>query len=324
MLYRNTRGIGLCEAFCEFDTGHDTSPRFHGLPQECPERDARVCPPVGNLPYLAPDLSANMYGGRIALAKTAAILGRTKEAAAWDVKAVMIRSAILKHTFDSESMCFYDLDSQGNFVRVRGDAMIRVLGEHVVDQVLFEKIYAWQIKNPNAFWTPYPLPSIAADDPAFVHELSPNSWGGAAQALTALRAPRWFEYYGKFADLQHVMLQWVNALTQAHAAGQFWFQQLNPWTGEFSPSKPSYSPSMLVMIDFVTRLYGVRRQGNSLIWGCDLPINASSSRFVYEDNHGRFEILSEGNQRVLTINGKQIYHSAGTFQLVTDNRTSVN
>ena len=30
--YRNTRGTGLCEGFCTFDTGHDNSPRWKGMP----------------------------------------------------------------------------------------------------------------------------------------------------------------------------------------------------------------------------------------------------------------------------------------------------
>jgi len=56
--------------FCEYDSGHDNGPRFaHGLPKECPDGDARRCPDFPGLPFLAPDLSATVYGGRIALGK---------------------------------------------------------------------------------------------------------------------------------------------------------------------------------------------------------------------------------------------------------------
>ena len=109
---------------------------------------------------------------------------------------------------------------------------------------MFERIYSRHIKNPEAFWTPYPLPSIAANDPAFVKKLPKNSWGGASQALTALRAPRWFEHYGKSEDLKHLMTRWVEAIV---AAPEF-MQQMNPWTGEFSTSE-GYSPAMCVFID---------------------------------------------------------------------------
>lgn len=249
MRYRNTRGTGLCEAFCEYDTGHDNSPRFQGLPTQCPENDARICPVTGKLPYLAPDLSASVYGGRVALSKIAEELGLTGEADMWRERAETIRLAILKHCFNAEDECFYDVDSDGNFVQVRGDALTRVLGEHVVDQPLFERIYARHIRNEEAFWTPYPLPSIAANDPQFVRDLPLNSWGGASQALTALRAPRWFTHYGKSDDLRHLMRRWVEALVR----NDKFQQQMNPWTGEFSTSR-NYSPAMCVLLDFTHRL----------------------------------------------------------------------
>ena len=69
--YRNTRATGLCELFCEYDTGHDRSPRLSGLPHACPDGEARNLPAGNELPWLAPDLSATVYGGRIALARAA-------------------------------------------------------------------------------------------------------------------------------------------------------------------------------------------------------------------------------------------------------------
>ncbi len=246
---RNTRETGLCEAFCEYDTGHDNSPRFHGIPKKCPQDDASRCADVAGLPYLAPDLSASVYGGRIALAKMADHLGMASEAEMWREKAEDLRLRIIAHCYDPEDQCFYDVDTDNQFIKVRGDVLTRVLGEHVVDQPMFEEIYTRHIRNPESFWTPYPLPSIAVDDPAFVTELPHNSWGGASQALTALRTPRWFDHYGKSDDLHHLMERWIEAILRAPS----FMQQMNPWTGEFSTSS-GYSPAMCVFIDFTERL----------------------------------------------------------------------
>ncbi|MDT8389898.1 MAG: alpha-L-rhamnosidase [Lentisphaeria bacterium] len=248
---RNTRGTGLCELFCQYDSGHDGSPRHAGLPWECPDDDAAKCPDAGKLPYLAPDLSASVYGGRMALANMAECLGKSDEAAMWQEKAETIRQLIITYCYDPDDECFYDVDADGNFVRVRGDVLTRVFSEHVVDQALFDRIYERHIKNTEAFWTPYPLPSIAADDPAFVKPIPINSWGGASQALTALRTPRWFDHYSKSADHQHLMTQWVKAIM----ACPHFMQQIDPWTGVFTESKTKdYSPAMCVFIDFVDRL----------------------------------------------------------------------
>lgn len=247
--HRDTRGTGLCEAFCEFDTGHDNSPRFKGLPRKCPDDNASICPEAGKLPYLAPDLSASVFGGRRALSAMAERLGRSKEAQIWLEKAEHLQHLIIRYCYDPEDECFYDVDSDGAFVKIRGDALTRVLGEHVPDQPMFERIYERYIRNPKEFWPPYPLPSISVSDPDFAGDFPKNSWGGASQALTALRAPRWFEYYGKIEDLNFLMMRWVEAILAAPG----FMQQMNPWTGEFSTSI-DYSPAMCVFIDFVDRL----------------------------------------------------------------------
>lgn len=255
--YRDTRKTGLVEGFCTYDTGHDNSPRWKGIPNRCPDADARKCPDLPSMPRLCPDLSATVYGARIALAHMATALGRGDEAARWQADAETIRNLIIEKLYDPKDAAFYDLDAQNKFVRVRGDVISRVLGEHVLsladsrDKSIFDAVWTRQIHNPKAFWAPYPLPSIAMDDPAFVRPIPRNSWGGATQALTALRAPRWMPYYGKQAELDHMMQQWCEAISR-HTEFR---QQMDPLTGDFTQKDPSgYSPAALVYLDYIRRL----------------------------------------------------------------------
>ncbi len=311
--FRNTRKTGLCEAFCEYDTGHDNSPRWENLPKKCPEDNARLCPDAGTLPYLAPDLSATVYGGRLALAKMANVLGKP-DAEKWLQKAEETRRALLALCFDPETLCFYDLDINNQFIRVRGDALTRVLCEHVVDQNLFELIYTQQIKNPRSFWTPYPLPSIAVDDPKFVRDIPRNSWGGASQALTALRAPRWFDHYGKSTDLVYMMGKWLQALVKSDG----FRQQINPWTGEFTQAGNDYSPAMLVMLDYTQRLHGVRQSNDLLEWTCLLPEMASRSEFSLLTKMAKLELNIDQNAAHLLIAGQEIARVEGICRVITN------
>jgi len=310
--YRDTLGTGLCEAFCEYDTGHDNSPRFHGLPLEGRDGDARWCPAAGRLPYVAPDLSATVFGGRLALAEMARALGREEEAAGWTVQARQTRQLLLKVCYDLESACFYDRNRDGELVKIRGDALTRVLSEHVVDTGLFERIYRQQIRHADRFWTPFPLPSIAADDPAFVRELSPNSWGGASQALTALRAPRWFGHYGRRADLTHLMRQWIAALV----ADDGFRQQMNPWTGKFTPGPATYSPAMLVLIDFVRRLCGPETTPVGIAWNCTRLPDMGTARLQVGD----MAIHYETDRAVLSMGDNQVAEVCGQCRVLTDAR----
>ena len=253
--YRDTRKTGLVEGFCTYDTGHDNSPRWAGIPNRCPDADARKVPPIPSMPRLCPDLSATVYGGRIALGKMAIALGKSDEAARWHADAEHLRLLIIDRLYDPKDAAFYDLDAQNKFVRVRSDLTSRVFGEHVLhpvkDKAIVDAIWQRQLHNPKAFWAPYPLTSITQDDPTFVRPIPRNSWGAASQALTALRTPRWIAHYGKRAELTHLMQQWCEAIMR-HSEFR---QQMDPTTGDFTQADPGgYSPAALTFLDFTVRL----------------------------------------------------------------------
>ncbi len=137
--YRDTRKTGLVEGFCTYDTGHDNSPRWDGIPNRCPDGDARKCPPIATMPRLCPDLSATVFGARMALAHMATALGKGDDASRWHDDAETIRQLIIEKLYDPKDACFYDLDAQDNFVRVRSDVNSRVLGEHVLQALRRER-----------------------------------------------------------------------------------------------------------------------------------------------------------------------------------------
>ena len=267
-----------------------------------------------SLPRLCPDLSATVYGGRVALAAMAQALGKNSEADRWLEDAAAIRSAFLRQLYDAAEAAFFDLDAQNHFVRIRGDLISRVLGEHVVDAKLFDTIYRRQIHNPNCFWAPYPLPSIALDDPSFVRPIPPNSWGGASQALTALRAPRWIEHYDKPVDPGHLMQQWVTALL---CTADF-RQQLDPLNGNFSDGAPGYSPAALVLLDFTWRLAGVRHVDGNLEWNVRSPLTGARSNFRLRVTPLlTAEMRYESGCAELRLNNQSLCRVRGVVRLIT-------
>lgn len=186
-------------------------------------------------------------------------------------------------------------------------------GEHVPDRALFDELYRRHLRNPQEFWAAYPFPSVALDDAAFDRTLPHNSWGGASQALTALRAPRWMDFYGKHADLTHLMNRWVQALC---AAPEF-MQQLNPFTGEMSTSR-QYSPAMLVLLDFVARLHGVRRDGEDLSWACQAPDGATRAEYMLPTPRGPARLTHTRAGATLELAGRRVLGVHGRARVVTD------
>ena len=315
--HRNTRGTGLTEGFCTYDTGHDNSPRWAGIPAQCPNKDAKLFPSGYNLPWLCPDLSATTYGARKALADMAKALGKTTEADRWTESAEQMRALILSKLYVPEDAAFYDLDANNKFVKVRGDVLTRMCGEHVVDQKTFDDLWTRQISKPTAFWAPYPLPSIALDDPKFVRPIPRNSWGGASQALTALRAPRWMEHYGRPAEFGQMMDAWGRALV---ADGTF-RQQMDPLTGVFNAEDPAgYSPAALVLMDYTWRLAGIDETPDHLNWNIR-PWHpaAQGAVFAMTTDAGKAAELRYGKGgATLTVSGKAIATVGGTGRITTD------
>jgi hypothetical protein len=192
-----------------------------------------------------------------------------------------------------------------------------VCGEHVVDQQIFETLWQRQLHNPQAFWAPLPLPSVALDDPAFVRPIPRNSWGGAAQALTALRTGRWFDHYGKSAAHAQLMHAWCEALMED---GTF-RQQADPLNGRFSASGPSgYSPAALVMVDFTWRLAGVCEAEGQLHWNVR-PGHAASqgAQFTLRtDAKHRAQMVYDQQGADLHLDGKRLGRiEGGSGRLVT-------
>jgi len=317
MRYRNTRGTGLVEGFCTYDTGMDNSPRWAGMPRQCPDKDARKCAPVPTLPRLCPDLSATTYGARIALAAMARALGKNSDAGHWLDRAEALRKLILEKLYVPDDAAFYDLDAQNNFVKINCDILSRICGEHVVDQPLFDTLWARQLGNPHAFWSPYPMPSSALNDPTFVRPIPRNSWGGPSQALTALRAGRWFDHYNRSAEFAHMMQQWCDAILRDPT----FRQQLDPLTGEFTQSgSASYSPCALVLYDYTWRLAGVRRQEDELHWNVrpDCPAAQGGIFRTSLDRAGAVvELRYLPYSAELSLNNKPLAHIEGSTRLIT-------
>ena len=316
--YRNTRGTGLVEGFCTYDTGHDNSPRWAGIPPQCPNKDARQCAPIPTLPRLCPDLSATAYGGRVALAAMAKALGKSAEADRWIENAERIRNLILSRLHAEADGAFYDLDAQNRFVRIRCDILSRLCGEHVPDQKLFDNLWARQLHNEKAFWAPYPLPSVALDDPLFARPIPPNSWGGASQALTALRAGRLFDHYGRPAEFAVMMDRWCEAIQ----TDMSFRQQMDPVTGEFTRGGESgYSPAALVMIDYTWRLAGVQEEQDSLHWNIRPGHPAArSALFRLRTDAGRTaELRYDSHGAGLRLGGKPLGRiESGAVRVVTE------
>ncbi|MDF2922374.1 MAG: hypothetical protein K0R57_1288 [Paenibacillaceae bacterium] len=249
--WRNTRGTGCVEAFCTFDTGHDLSPRFWHVPDTPHLNDPKRYDPASPvLPFLAPDLTANVYCQRLYLARIAEELGEGGNG--WRQKAHESLESLFRYCYDPDDHFFYDLDRNGQLVRIQSDVLLRVLACEVGDGEFFGQALRAYLLNTRKFFAKYPFTSIAMDDPRFDPFSSYNTWAGTTNFLSLIRTPHAFEHHHRHVELTWIMQPIVSAMIRM----QRFSQALSPWTGAEGYTE-AYSPSILCVLDYVERLCGI-------------------------------------------------------------------
>lgn len=316
--HRDTRGTGGVEAFCTFDTGHDRSPRFWGVPDQTPRGDAAAFDPEsGVLPFLAPDLTANVACQRASLARIAEELG--EDPAPWRAKAAASLAA-LEACFDEHDGCWYDVDAAGRHVRVQSDVLIRVLACEVGDAEFFAASLERYLLNSRKFFSAYPFTSLALDDPRFDHDFRANSWGGPVNFLTLIRAPHAFEHHGHVAELAFSLMPVVAAVARM---GRF-PQVMSPWTGEPGYTE-QYSPAILWLLDTVERLFGILPRPDGELWFTGLMPRRVDHHDVadllaYERTVDgvRFELVNTATEAIAFRDGEEFLRMPHGLRAITD------
>jgi len=317
--YRDTRKTGAVEAFSTYDTGHDLSARFWHVPDSPFRNDPRTYNPDNPvLPFIAPDLTANVACQRFYLARIAAELG--EPAQLWRDKAEASLKALFEQCYDATDGFFYDRDRHGQLVRVQSDVLLRVLACEVGDDAFFATALRRYLLNTSKFFAKYPFTSMALDDPRFDPNFGQNSWSGPSNFLSIIRAPHAFEHHGR-----HVELTWAHhpILAALFAADSF-PQTLSPFTGAAGYTS-SYSPAILCLLDFIERLCGILPRPDGTMWFTGLvPSEVIHKDAAHHTAYRRqvdgqtFELLNDGETATVYRDSEQLFSFPHGIRLVTD------
>jgi len=317
--YRDTLGTGGVEAFCTFDTGHDLSPRFWFAPDRALGNDARfVDPDHPLLPYVAPDLTANVAAQRAYLGRIAEELGG--DAAAWQAAAERTLDALYTQCFDEADGFFYDRDRNGDLHRLQGDVLARVLASEVGDEQFFAASLRRYLMNTRKFLAHYGFTTIAMDDPRFDHDASRNSWGGPVNFLAQLRAPHAFERHGHVAELALASQPVIAALAVADRFPQC----LDPWSGEAGFTEV-YSPSILWFLDAIERYAGILPRPDGEVWFTGLaPTRLDHGAAARAVAYGRrvggadFELVADDARVEVRRDGEVLFGFPRGWRVIAD------
>ena len=157
----DTDNDGLSEWGDKCASGMDNSPRFDQ--------------PIG----AAVDLNAFIANDLLYLAKIAETLGMPGEAAQWMKERSRLSKLINDKLWDPEIGFYCDLDSEGNRIPLKAVSGFTPLFAGICSCEQAETLHA-HLTAPVEFWRPFPVPSVAADEPSFSNDM----W----------RGPTWINY----------------------------------------------------------------------------------------------------------------------------------
>lgn len=322
--WRDTRGTGAVEAFCTFDTGHDLSARFWHVPDSPYNNDPKAWHPDNPiLPFIAPDLTANVACQRLYLARMAAELD--KDAQPWRDKATASTAALYAQCFEAEDGFFYDRDRHGRHVRVQSDVLLRVLACEIGDDDFFDRALERYLLNTAKFFAKYPLTSLALDDARYDAASDHNSWSGPTNFLTLIRTPHAFETHHRHVELSWIVQPTLSALFRA---GRF-PQTLNPFSGEAGFTE-AYSPAILCLLDFIEKLCGIEPRPDDSLWFTGLtPQQIEHRDIAHETGYGRtvdgqvFELINTATHMAAYRDETPLFSAPRGIRVITDRQGQI-
>lgn len=304
---RDSDGDGCLESWCVCDTGEDNARRYGDAPfwweAETPPVQSSI------VPMASMDVMSFSFSARDTLAKISTITGDGK-APYWRKAAEDVKQKIHAYLWSDDAGACFDRDKTGRRMDTLTHNNLRCMYWGSFSQDMARRFVSGHLLNPEAFWTPMPLPSVAANDPLFQNNPG-NDWSGQPQGLTYQRALRALENYG------YQKLITVLAHKLFHAIGEdcIFTQQFDTFSCKRSGGLDGYGPTMLAVVEYISRLYGIHLEGEEIWWGI-----AGGRDCVYTQLWGDsvFQLQCDGHHATAMVNGKPVFTSESGCRVVTD------
>jgi hypothetical protein len=334
--FRDTDGDGCLETFCTWDTGDDNNTRLltHGIGAHehgC-ARSEKAPEKTGDMPFESAEYMAYSYSQRSTLAKISDIL-ENGEGDIWRERAEAVRRRFCEYLWDKDTAAAYDRDKNNEMMYTLSLENIKCMYHGIFTQKMADEFISRHLMNPEEFFTPLPLPNIAANDPCFfldekrnnltedmlntvlsvcASDISNNSWSGPAQGLCHQRVIDALLGYGHHAELSIIGRKWIDNIKRR----KIFAQQYNPFTGECEEGKDGYGPTVLSALEYIAHLIGIDYASERFTFSSGV---AEADSIYTQKIFGNTYLLSrKSGQAILTKNGEEIFTFTPGVRIITN------
>ncbi len=333
--YRDSDNNGCLESWCIWDTGEDncTIHMLNGLKVSEHGAWGKSIPPedYGNMPYESPQIMSYSYACCDVLSRISEILENGK-VDFWREKAKEIQKKFIEYLWDEENKYCFQRDKHNQKIEVLTQENIKCMYSGIFTQNMADAFIKKHLLNENEFWTPYPLPSIAANEMYFHvnsecsncakelkkmgtagHDIDDNSWSGPSHGLNYQRSIQAMINYNHHAENIMIGKKLIELIKKTNV----FVQQYNPYTAEISKAADDgYGPTTLAFLEYVSLLYGINIEYNRIFWTAIL----NKHNFEYTQNMcgNKYVIKCKDNWIVASINDEIIFECCAGLRVITD------
>ncbi len=335
--YRDSDGDGCLESWCQTDAGEDFLLRYDFAPFVWPFDYPPVKGKIPDdslfikkywvasqykeytheknpMPVESMDVMCYSYTCRDVLAKISALKQDGKEIY-WRRKAKDVLDKMKEYLWIPEKNAYFYRDKFNRFIPSLTHNNLRAMYFGAMSQEMADNFISRHLLNTEEFWTPMPLPSIAANDPYF-RNFSNNNWSGQPEGLTYQRAISALENYGHFAEVTLIGHKLIDKISQS----RIFSQQFDPFTTGQN-GQDGYGPTILSVLEYYSRMYGVYPENDTLHFnGLPSPHSYSYSQKLGKDT---FKLVQDNNLITGSMNGKEIFRSTAGIKVMTDRKGKI-
>lgn len=302
----DSNGNGVLEAYGSTDTGEDGQAfNRYDLPRD----------PDGKRFVESVSVTADSYANRAVLAKIAAIKGDEVRRQVWQSKADELQKRAREYFWVEERKAAFDRDSKEKILPTLNQLNIRAMTQGMFTQQMAGDFVRHHLMNPQEFFTPYPIPSTAVNDPKFINmEKSTEycSWAGPSQGLTLQRCVKALENYGFYAEIGLIGQRLLNRIGQEPVRFPV---QFNPLTGEPAGKGGGYGPMILATMEYLSRMYGVCVYREAVVWN---GLAAGNLEYKQTWNQNEYRIVHRDGRVTGFLNGNKLFEVPAGLRVETD------
>lgn len=228
----------------------------------------------------------------------------------WRERAEYVARRLKEYLWREERGACFDRDKTGAFTETLIHNNLRCMYHGVFSADMAARFVREHLLDPEEFYTPFPLPSIAANDPSF-RDLGENNWSGQPQSLTYQRALFALEKYGYLSLAEDFAKKYLRVMKEY----KLFVQQFDPFLAKPTmASHDGYGPAVLNVLAFTSHFYGVFKRRESMVW------TGSEGEYSFEQRIGerRYLLAAEKGQMAGFLNGEELFRVRTGVRVVTD------